>query len=130
MVLSALFGFSRKRSARDQADAPDRRGEERYEAYHPVSVSLPGPLPPVAGTVINLSLSGAAVRIPGWAARAPAEWLTRLDRGDELRLAGLVEVSVSCLVIAVDGGVLRVRFSGDEAMRGRLREVIDSLAPL
>jgi len=107
-LLSALFGLARKRRAGNGIELPDRREDERYEAYHPISVSLPGPPPAVAGTVINMSLSGAAVRIPGWAARAPAAWLARLDRGDELRLDGLLDIPVSCWVIKADAGVLRL----------------------
>lgn len=136
MLLSAFFGLSRKRSVRVVSDPPERRTEERYEAYHPVSITPAGlnpsgrPASLVGGTVINISLGGAAVHIPGWGAEAPAEWLNRLDRGDELRLDGLVDAPVSCWVVTVDAGVLRVRFSPDYALRCQLRELIDSLAGL
>jgi PilZ domain len=151
MLLSAFFGLSRKRSARVVSYPPERRSEERYEAYHPVSISPTGlnqyrqfqrgpyqsggqPFgrsdSPVAGTVINISLGGAAVHIPGWGPHAPAEWLNRLDRGQELRLDGLVDAQLSCWVVTVDAGVVRVRFPSDYALRCQLREVIDSLAGL
>jgi hypothetical protein len=37
MLLSHFFGFSRNRLARG---VTDRRAEERFEAYHPVTISL------------------------------------------------------------------------------------------
>jgi hypothetical protein len=125
MLLSRFLGFSRKRSTRSRTD---RRAEERYEAYHAVKVSLAGALASVAGTVINVSLSGAAVLVPGWRAQAPAEWLTRLHRGDELALTGLLDATASCSVVTADAGVLRVQFARDDALRGQLRELISSLA--
>ena len=127
MRLSAFLGLPRKRPA---PGATDRRADERYEAYHPVTVSLSGQAQAVEGTVINISLGGAAVLIAGWRAKAPAEWLTRLASGDELRLSGLVDELVSCTVVTIDAGVLRVQFARDDAIRSQLREVIDSLAPL
>jgi PilZ domain len=127
MLLSAFFGISRKRPGRSVADPRDRRAEDRYEAYHPVKVSI-GPYSAVDGTVINLSLGGAAVLSAEWRTKAPADWLSRLARGDELRLAGLLDDLVTCRVVTVDAGVLRVQFARDDVLRGQLREMVDSLA--
>jgi hypothetical protein len=127
MSLSRFFGFSRRRSI---PSTTDRRAEERYEAYHPVTVSLAGLLGSVAGTVINVFLSGAAVHVPGWRAKAPAEWLAHLKRGDELQLSGLFDVPVPCSVVTADGGVIRVQFARDDGLRGQLRELINSMAAL
>jgi hypothetical protein len=129
MRFPEFFGFPRKRQAGKVTGLPDRRADERYEAYHPVNVSI-GPYSAVSGTVINISLGGAAVLIAGWRATAPAEWLTRLEPGDELHLGGLLDGLVTCRAIKVDAGVIRVQFAQDEALRSRLREIIDSLAPL
>ena len=125
MLLSAFFGISRKRSVRN---ATDRRADERYEAYHPVRLSLAGQLPAVDGTVINISLGGAAVLIPGWRAKAPAKWLTRLAAGDSLQVGSLLDDLVLCSVVTMDAGVLRVQFARDDRLRGQLREMINRLA--
>jgi hypothetical protein len=136
-LLSALLSFSRRRPPNNVPAQPnnvpapyDRRGDDRYEAYHPVSIALPDRLPPVAGTVINISLGGAAIRIPGWTVRAPAEWLPHLTQGSELRLTGLIDVAVACWTVTIDAGVLRVRFSREDAVRERLIQVIEKLSPL
>ena len=73
---------------------------------------------------MNISITGAAVRVNGWSAAAQETWLTGLDHGDELMLAGLLDVSLSCWVIAVDEGVLRVRFLRDDGLRQRLRVLV------
>jgi hypothetical protein len=130
MLLSAFLGAASKQQAQIVSEPFNRRADERYEAYQPVSIGLPGRRVPVEGTVINISLGGAAVVIPGWGTRSPARWLKHLERGDELRMAGLLDEVVSCRVVSVDIGVLRVRFSRDEVLRGQLRELIDGLAPL
>ena len=129
MLLSAFFGFPRKRRTGSAPDLRDRRADERYEAYHPVNVSI-GPYSAVGGTVINISLGGTAVLIAGWRTTAPAEWLTCLEPGDELHLGGLVDELVASQVVTVDAGVIRVQFAWDDVLVSQLREIIDSLGPL
>jgi hypothetical protein len=125
MLLSHFFGFSRKRPAQRPTD---RRTEERYEAYHPVTIGPSGSFSYVEGTVINVSIGGAAVHVPGWGARAPAEWLSGLHRGGELQMTGLLEAPLPCRVVTVDAGVIRVQFARDDAQRAQLRELIETLA--
>jgi hypothetical protein len=122
ILLSTLLGLLRARPAR-----PDRRVDRRYEAYHSVTIRV-GRYSGVGGKVIDLSMGGAAVLIPGWRARAPAGWLTHLNRGDKLRLVGLLDAQVPCTIVTVEAGVLRVMFDPDDTARGQLRELIASLA--
>jgi hypothetical protein len=78
---------------------------------------------------VNISISGAAVRILGWSLAAHETWLTRLSHGDELRLAGLLDDPLLCWVIAVEQGVLRVRFLRDDGLRQKLRVLVAGIAP-
>ena len=117
---------------RELRPADYRRAKHRPvtdEAYHPVKVSK-GPYSAVDGTVINISLGGAAVLITGWRAKPPVVWLTCLEPGDELRLGEMLDDLVTCQVVKVDAGVIRVRFARNDTLRGQLREMIDSVAPL
>jgi hypothetical protein len=124
MLLSTLLGFWRTRPA-----PPDRRVNQRYEAYHSVTIRV-GRYSAVKGTVINISLGGAAVLIPGWRAKPPAGWLSHLKRGDRMRLVGLLDAPVPCTIVTVQAGVLRVMFDADDLVRGQLSELIASLASL
>jgi hypothetical protein len=118
-LLSALFGRSRQQSAAKD----DRRGAQRFDAHQSVSIRRTG-LPSVSGSLVNISVTGAAILIPGWSLAAHETWLTRLAHGDEIWLAGLLDPPVSCWVIAVDEGVLRVRFLRDDRLREKLRMLI------
>jgi hypothetical protein len=124
MLISALFKVPWKRSARKIAGKSDRRENERYEAYHPVTIRIPG-MPPVAGTLISISLGGAAIRFHGWIAEVPEAWLTDLKPGDELRLDGLVGVPMPCRTVTTAGGVLRVQFGQDDRLRHKLRSMVN-----
>jgi PilZ domain len=109
-------------SAGETASAvPDRRDAPRFDVDHAVLVRREG-LVPVAGTLINLSRSGAAIRIHGWHVPVPGAWPVRLKHGDEVELGDLLDEPVPCWVIAVEEGVLRVRFLVGEATRTKLRE--------
>ena len=128
-LLSALLGLHPKRPARNvTADARDARDAERHDAYIPVSIGPRG-RPQAAGLVINLSPGGAAIRVHGWNAGTQVGWLTGLNQGDEMRLAGLLHAPMSCWVVVVDEGLIRVHFSPDEAQQNQLCEAIERLAP-
>jgi hypothetical protein len=129
MPLSALFKLPWKRSARHFRETTNRRRDERYDAYHPVTIRIPG-MPPVAGTLISVSLGGAAIRFHGWIAEVPEPWLTALNRGDELRLEGLIDTQTSCQTVTTEAGVLRVQFAPDDAMRRELRSMVSDFSPL
>jgi len=124
MLLSALFKLPWKRSSWNVAEMRNRRSDERYEAYHPVSIGLPG-MPPVAGTLISISLGGAAIRFHGWVAELPEAWLARLRRGDQLEVDGLIDSPMSCSTVTADGGVLRVQFERDDELRQKLRSMVN-----
>jgi hypothetical protein len=123
MLLSALCKLPWKRSARNVGEKADRRRDERYDAYHPVTIRMSG-MPPVAGTLISVSLGGAAIRFHGWIAEVPEPWLTALNRGDEVRLEGLTDTQASCQIVTTEAGVLRVQFAPDDAMRRELRSMV------
>jgi hypothetical protein len=106
---------------------PDRRGAPRYDVQLSVGLRRQG-LAPIAGSVINLSRTGAAVRVHGWNVPVPAAWPTRLGHGDELWLTGLLDAPVSCWVISVDEAVVRVRFSLGDSSRAQLDELLHRLA--
>ena len=73
-LLSELLNRSSTHSTRTgTSDARDRRDTERHDVSRPVSIGPPG-APPLPGTVINLSVSGAAIRIDGWDTGARAAW--------------------------------------------------------
>jgi hypothetical protein len=87
-------------------------------------------MPPVAGTLISVSLGGAAIRFHGWIAEVPEPWLTALNRGDELRLEGLIDTQMSCRTVTTESGVLRVQFAPDDAMRREVRSMVSDFSPL
>jgi hypothetical protein len=97
------------------------RATSRFDADIPVLIG-PGGRSPAAGTVVNISLQGAAVRI-----HDAVEWLAHLDQGDELRMTGLLSAPLPCWVVVVDGDLLRIHFAMDAAQRSRLFELIGSL---
>lgn len=110
------------------AAVPNRRGTPRFDVNQPVSIGGQG-RPPVEGSLINISMSGAAVHVYGWNVPDSALWPTRPVHGNELWLAGLLDVAIPCWVIAVEDAMLRVRFLLDETLRNQLRDKIESLAP-
>lgn len=128
-LLSALWWWRRERSARTWTpDLPDRRADERYDVLQRVTV---GPIgaPPLAGTVTNLSLGGAAIRIDGWQTSRRGAWLSRLNQSQEMLLVGLLDTPIYCRVVVVDDGILRVHFQPDDTSRRGIRELIDRLTP-
>jgi PilZ domain len=122
-LLERLF----KGGTNDRATpAGDRRVDARHAAGIDVLIegrdgqSFPG-------TVINISLGGAAISVHVRSDGGIAEWLGRLDQNEELWLTGLIDTDVRCWVVVVDGHVLRVHFTDDDRFRDRLSDVIDRL---
>ena len=105
----------------------ERRLSERYETTLPVSLRRPD-MPPFAGSLINISLSGAAITLHGWNVPVPAPWPTRLNHGDEIALTGLLEMPVDAWVVGREEAVLRVRFLIDDPVREKLAAMIAALA--
>jgi len=105
----------------------DDRAAERFDVCQSVSIGLPGDVV-VTGSVINISVTGAAIRVDGWNT-SRTEWLAGLDQGDELWVEGILPGGlISCWVVVSDEGLLRVHFSRDEAQRRQLRVAIARLA--
>ena len=130
-LLSTLLRRWRHQSEPWKPGAPERRADKRYEVYLPVSIAPLG-TQPIAGTIVNLSVRGAAIRLhqPHQPRRGPrVSWLDLLNQGDELWLGALLEVPIACWVVVIDDGVLRVHFAPDDEMRGKLRGVIERLVP-
>jgi hypothetical protein len=104
----------------------DRRRAPRHDVDFQVWLKRRG-LAPAAGSLFNLSRTGAAIRIHGWNIPVPSPWPIRLNHGDEIWLTGLFDSPASCWVIAVNDGVLRVHFSLDEDTRDKLQGMIAAL---
>jgi len=103
-------------------EAPERRADERYDVSHPVAVGRPDAIS-IRGTLINLSLGGAAIRVHDW----NGPWLAGLEQRDEMWLDGLTPTPVVCWIVVFDDDVLRVHFSPDELSRRRIQRAIDQL---
>ena len=61
-LLSTLLRPWRHQSEPWKPGAPERRADKRYEVYLPVSIA-PREAQPIAGTIVNLSVRGAAIRL-------------------------------------------------------------------
>jgi PilZ domain len=121
-LLSAIFRIPRNpRDSPSERYARDERDAVRHDANIPVTIQARG-MPPVTGSVINISVRGAAIRIEH------ATWLFHLSQGDELGLTGVLDLPVSCWVVVFDEEVLRVHFAPDDEVREQLRMVIGLLA--
>ena len=127
-LLSTLLRPWRHQSEPWKPGAPERRADKRYEVYLPVSIAPRG-TQPIAGTIVNLSVRGAAIRLHQPRRGAQASWLDLLNQGDELWLGALLEAPVACWVVVIDDGVLRVHFGSDDELRGQLRGVIERSVP-
>jgi hypothetical protein len=101
----------------------ERRAHPRFAMDQLVTVGPSGEAP-VTGTLVNLSLGGAAIRIHHW----NAAWLDRLEQRDQLWLTGLLDAPISCRVVVTDAGTLRVHFEDDAGGRPQLQDVIGRLA--
>src|SRR5690242_16583481 len=78
-----------------QTTAPAPEGREgrstaRCTMDRPVGIRCPGTESGAVGTIINVSLTGAAVRLPD--DMPPDHELFELDQGDEISLSGLVAI--------------------------------------
>jgi PilZ domain len=127
-LLSDLLTRPFRRPAKEVASPiPDRRVTPRYPTTLPVSLRK-SELPPFDTTLINISTTGAAIALLEWDPAEPVPWPTRLKHGDEIVLTGLLDVPLQAWVVAMDEVVLRVRFLVDDTARGKLHEMITSLA--
>ena len=129
-LLTDLLTRPFRRQVKD-APAPiqNRRGSERIETTIPVSLRKLE-MPPFAGSLINISMTGAAISLHGWNVPVPVPWPTELLHGDELALTGLLIVPLNAWVVSVDEGVMRVRFLLDSTVRAQLHQMITNLAEL
>jgi hypothetical protein len=127
-LLSDLLTRPFKRPAKDAPPpAPERRGAQRYATTLPILLRR-FELPPFATSLIDISTTGAAITLHDWDAPEPAPWPARLKHGDEIALAGLLDVPLAAWVVVANEGVLRVRFLMDDTVRTKLHEMITRLA--
>jgi len=122
-----IDGLPRRSEARNGQEGlmsgqPERRAHPRFAMDHLVTIHALAEVP-VPGTMVNLSLGGAAIRVHDW----NAAWLNRLEQSDELWLSGLLEEPISCRVVVTDGGTLRVHFEDDAVLRRKLQEIVGRL---
>jgi hypothetical protein len=124
----SLFSFSRPRTKSNDngatADLDDRRAARRYDKNRPVTIVRDLCLS-AQSFIVNISLTGAAIRVySGWYIPETVDWVTKLKSGDDIWLSDLLPEPVFCWVVALDDGVVRVRFSLTEAARSQLRQLI------
>jgi hypothetical protein len=105
----------------------ERRVAPRYAMERDVWVRHRRHLP-AAATLINISYSGAAVRLRRVARVIGMTWVFCLRSGDEVHLSGLIDDPVACWVVAEDGDVLRVRFLPDDGTRPAMDDLVARLA--
>ena len=105
----------------------ERRAAPRYSIERDVWVRHRGHLP-AAATLINISKSGAAVRLRRVAIAIGMSWAFCLRSGDEVHLSGLIDDPVACWVVAEDDDVLRVRFLLDNATRVAVNSLVARLS--
>ena len=126
--LSSIFGFSQKRAGMSSIFYPrDDRDAVRHDANIPVSIQLRG-TPALTGSVINISIGGAAIQIHNWNNVALTQWFSLLEQGSELQLTGLIEMPMTSWVVLFDYDILRIHFASDDVLRRQLRVVIGMLA--
>ena len=125
-LLSTLLRPWRHQSEPWKPGAPERRADKRHEVYIPVSIGPRG-RQSIAGTIVNISVRGAAIRLYQPGRGLQASWLDLLNQGDELWLRALLDTPVACWVVVIDDGVLRVYFASDDELRGKLRGMIERL---
>jgi PilZ domain len=113
------------RSVAPTPDAWERRAATRYRLVKPVGICASGAGLGTLVTMMNVSLTGAAVRIPE---KALNGWLLELSQGDEVSLSGLVSIPVDCWVVALDRDMLRVRFLPTPVVELQLQDLIGHLA--
>ncbi|MFL5286661.1 MAG: PilZ domain-containing protein [Rhodopila sp.] len=107
------------------SDDRERRISTRYELVKPAQICGSGTTSGRLVTILNVSLTGAALRIPQ---KALNGWLLELSLGDEVSLSGLVAMPMDCWVIARDRDTLRVRFLPTPAAELQLQDLIGQLA--
>lgn len=83
---------------------------------------------PAAATLINISKSGAAVRLRRAATAIGMTWAFCLRSGDEVHLSGLIDDPVACWVVAEDDNVVRVRFLLDDGTRVAVNKLVARLS--
>ena len=127
-LLSTLLRQWRHQNEPWKPGAPERRADKRYEVYIPVSIA-PSGKQSIAGTIVSLSVRGAAIRLHQPRRGPRASWPDLLNQGDELWLGALLEATISCWVVVIDDDVLRVHFASDDELRDQLRGVIERMVP-
>jgi hypothetical protein len=101
----------------------EQRGAPRRSVERNLLIRRRGEVP-AAGRLMNVSETGAAVRIRSPKDLTTGLWPYELSNGDDVWLTELVGDPVSCWVVAVDHDVLRVRFAPDDAIRAQIRALI------
>ena len=103
----------------------ERRAALRYSVNATVWIGRCG-LCTVTATLIDISETGAAVRLRSAGTLGGQAWPFYLLNGDELWLTGLLPDMLIGWVIAVDDDVLRLHFWDDAGTRNRLSRLIEA----
>ncbi len=102
----------------------EQRGAPRHNLERDVLIRRRGELAR-AGKLMNISETGAAVRVQPPTDLATGLWPYNLSNGDDVWLTELLDDPVSCWVIGVNHDVLRVRFAHDDTIRPQIRALIE-----
>jgi len=110
-------------AAAPEPTGSDRRGAPRSRVERHVLIRRRGEIP-TPGTLMNISETGAAVRIEPLPDIFEGVWPFHLVNGDDIWLTELLKEPVEAWVIGVNRDILRVRFVQDERLRQGLRVLI------
>ena len=104
----------------------ERRGLPRSKVERNVLIRRRGEIP-TPGTLINISETGAAVRIEPLPDIFEGVWPFHLANGDDIWLTELLSDPLEAWVIGVNRDILRVRFVLDDRLRQGLRVLLRSV---
>ena len=109
----------------------DQRGAPRFAARRALWLAQPT-FPRVPGELVNLSMTGASVRISASIGGENDYFRSHYHRvhrrrGDELFISGLLAKPVCCWIVAADDDILRVHLMLTPEQRDELRVQIARL---
>jgi len=122
----ARTGMPAQAVPRDRMEQ-ERRGASRIKVERNVLIRRRGEIP-TPGTLMNISETGAAVRIEPLPDIFEGVWPFHLANGDDIWLTELLKDPLEAWVIGVNRDVLRVRFVQDERLRQSLRVLVRSVS--
>ena len=121
--MNILNKLMQRATAKSPVRTSENRTEPRYGINRAIWFQQPGKMP-VAGSVTNISMTGALARVTAVRRDDVIFWPSLLSGGDEIWVSGLLNNPICCWVVAVDNDVLRLRFLLDTKERHQLQNAI------